>query len=339
MFAPPILSCFLIAWFSSVEKFQVSFGDNKFLVLSMFLFVIEGMGDSSTMFRAFLNKDILKKYYGRIVILPLIILALTFISPQFMVFLFILELFWDIWHSALQNWGVSRIYEAKSGNNGYRYRSLDRWLNLFIYIGPMLVFMTLSPQFYSKENFLKDTSFYWLNSLVSWLHTQQEYISYLVVLGGLFVLSIYLRKLLYDMKNGYKFPTLKFIFLLSWLILSVYANSLGGIYGAFIAVNVAHSIQTLGIAWWSENKNVARRYRLNLKKTIILFFSLIILMGAYEYYASFAETYLEQSNGKDISSWFNGPLGIIVRIRLVTNLLHYWADSFIWSIRKKELDL
>ena len=50
----------------------------------------------------------------------------------------VLAVWWDVYHSSLQTFGFGRIYDAKVKNNPTTGRRLDYWMNLFLYLGPVL---------------------------------------------------------------------------------------------------------------------------------------------------------------------------------------------------------
>jgi hypothetical protein len=90
------------------------------------------------LFRTHLNRSVFRRYPHRFVTTPI---ALFFAAVAFdwvFVTASVLTVWWDVYHSSLQTFGLGHIYDRRAGNDSEAGRSADHWFNLVIYAGPVL---------------------------------------------------------------------------------------------------------------------------------------------------------------------------------------------------------
>lgn len=307
------------------------------IVVVLFLNILfHGIGNSTTFFRAYLNSDIRKKYFFRLCIVPLILFSLTYISLEFFILLFVLEMFWDYHHTALQTWGLGQLYDAK--NKIKSNRNFDRIFSYSIHIVMPLIFLSLLPQMKQNLLFLQTTNLGFLitafDSLVVFIHSIKNYIV-------VYLLALIVSYLFINMKNFLKSP--KYALYLSTLLFFVLASSVSHFIIFIIALDIFHAIQTIGITWWSEREKIAKKYKFSFKQVLSFFIFFILCIGLIEYgvdISSENNMYFNIQNNKslDWNYYLSGWVGFFLRLRLINNIMHYWADSFIWSVSKKEVE-
>lgn len=69
--------------------------------------------------------------------MPPALLLLLFVSGPALTAAAALAVWWDVYHSALQTFGIGRIFDAKAGNDPEAGRALDLVLSLLLYAGPI----------------------------------------------------------------------------------------------------------------------------------------------------------------------------------------------------------
>ncbi len=96
-------------------------------------------------FRSHLNPTIFKRHPFRFIAAPLLLYGAMMLSVEVMIIATVLVVFWDVYHSGLQTFGLARIYDRNCGNDPAVGRRLDYWLNHLLYAGPILGGASCSP--------------------------------------------------------------------------------------------------------------------------------------------------------------------------------------------------
>ena len=94
-------------------------------------------------FRSHLNPKIFKLYKWRFTIVPLALFAAVSFSIWLLAIVAVIGIWWDVYHSSLQTFGIGRIYDARKGNDALMGRRFDWVLNLILYTGPILAGVSL----------------------------------------------------------------------------------------------------------------------------------------------------------------------------------------------------
>ena len=89
-------------------------------------------------FRSHGNPRIFREYPFAFVVVPIVLLIACALNPVIMGIVGVVAVWWDVYHSSLQTFGFGRIYDSKQKNAPEAGRSLDYWMNLALYVGPVL---------------------------------------------------------------------------------------------------------------------------------------------------------------------------------------------------------
>jgi len=239
----------------------------------------------------------------------------------------VLVVWWDVYHSALQTFGLARIYDMRHGNKPTAGRRADYLLNLLIYIGPIFAGVNLvlhehARHFSAFQRVGSDS----LASLGQILTTRQDELRLAVFATAAVILILYVREFARLIRfEGYRIPTPKALLLLSTAICSVTAWGLLSIGEAFFMMNFFHALQYFAIVWWSEKKTIVSlfglsRLQLPLRNVLAL---LLLVLPAVAY-----------------GVWSTVKPGVaigVVAFSHVVSIMHFWYDGFIWSVRKKQV--
>ena len=71
-------------------------------------------------FRSHVNRSIFKLYPFRFTLVPVALLAGMVVSEWITAFAYVLAIWWDVYHSSLQTFGLGRIYDAKLRQRPHR---------------------------------------------------------------------------------------------------------------------------------------------------------------------------------------------------------------------------
>lgn len=278
----------------------------------------------AVVFRSHANPEIFVQHRFRFVAVPIVLFAGLMISDWVMVCGIVLIVFWDVYHTSMQNFGLCRIYDARLGNPPQQGRLLDVWLNHFIYIGPILAGASLMStvavlRTFREVGWKEPTR--WLSVIASW----QGVVRWVVIGAGVAFLAFYLAWYWRRAREGYQFSPQKAALLLSVASVSILAWGFLPPWKAFFIANFFHGLQYFAIVWWIERKNITRVFALTDVRAgaglaLLAFAAIVALMGlGYELYGDY-----------HLLRW-TGALGVVV------SLMHFWYDGFVWSVRKREV--
>ena len=103
--------------------------------------------------RASLNRQDFEDNRTKLVAVPIALIAALLVSPVLLVCAAVLTVFWDVHHSAMQTFGLGRIYDMKSGNAPNVLRTTDLRLNWALYVGPIAAGFSLFTHVESFADF------------------------------------------------------------------------------------------------------------------------------------------------------------------------------------------
>lgn len=313
----------------------------------IFWFIMQGLASTTTLFRGYLNINILKKYWFRLLIVPFLLWGLLNISVEILVFFIFVEIIYDIWHSSLQTWGIGRIYDSKMNNNNL-FRQQDRILNLFIYAGPLFAGLNLLDVI-GVIKYFKNSNFSFLFHSYNFISLHSESIKWMIVISGIIFLLYYSYYFL-NHKKEYNFSTSKYILFLNTSITCISCGFVDNYGMVYVILNIFHSMQTFGVAYFAERKNLIRQFKLNNIYKLILFVLISIsFLGAFEILLDYgSESFYnlvkldgvlldKELNSLNIEDFLDNKIILhLFQWRIIASIIHYWSDSFIWSISKKE---
>ena len=279
-------------------------------------------------FRSHANPKIFWTHPLRFSVVPAVLLISMATSLWAFVLIGVLAVWWDVYHSSLQTFGFGRIYDAKQGNPSDVGRKLDIWINLALYAGPVLAgaqFAAHIQQCTTKFTFL-NVSDNPLRELITqqapdFLFHNQKYMTIAVLATGIPFLGYYLYSY-YRLARG-----------LSGLV----AKSEPAVdHGMRLALRVGLSLvlrrllddELLSrpavlrdrLLFRAEKSGrIFRVDRFALGSAVVLFW-IVALTFAYGFWARYFVS----------GTWLKSAV-------LTIAIMHFWYDSFIWSVKKKQV--
>lgn len=264
----------------------------------------------------------------RLILGPILLIGLAYGLVRLAPFALLLIVFlWDHQHSIMQQYGFSRVYDFKAKTGAPSTPKFDLYFNWIFFVNMLVV----SPLW----------SIYWLRLLHEWhlplstatvLLVQQ--ISWTVTIGyG----AVFLGHLVWCIYHGYPLNPLKYLFLLASYFLWYYTSFTTGYLLVFvIAHRIMHGIQYLVMVYFYNRNEVQRRggdsrlltYLGQPRHLKAFVFVCAVYALAFELLTKIEERGF--SFGDDID---------LLGYSLISSfaLIHYYFDSFIWKVRRPEV--
>ena len=268
--------------------------------------------------RAYFNREVFAANARRLTIVPALLIAALFLWPAVLLLGTLLVVFWDVHHTAMQNFGLGRIYDMKAGNDALTLRRTDLALNWALYVGPLAAGASLLSHF-AGFGALRTINLETLAAAPGVIESHSAAIRDLAIAAWLS--TILGAAILYAgaMRRGYRLPAHKAALILSTGGVSIAAWGFAPPFMAFAIVNLFHAIQYFAIVWLKEGGRIREKLRLAPRGRIGFpaFFALCTLFGL---------AYFAANNLKLLLAPF-----------IACSLLHFWYDSFVWSVRKKQV--
>lgn len=277
---------------------------------------------AAVFFRSHLNPGIFRRYPLRFIAAPILLFAAMMASVSVMLVVTVLVVFWDVYHSGLQTFGLARIYDRNHGNDARAGRRLDYWLNHLLYAGPILGGAAMLAHV-EKLGLMDEIGFRKVAAVPPFLFLHQRELTLAVIAGGTIFLGVYVFGYIRLLRRGYRVSPLKVYLLASTGLCSIYTWGWNAFGEAFFIMNFFHAVQYLGLVWWSERDHLRRALRAPGGLPGALFTGLVFL-GVLAAYGLFAE--LQEPDIRSL--WC---------ITQVVALMHFWYDGFIWSVTRKQI--
>ena len=277
--------------------------------------------------RAYLNPDVFAAHRKRLTIVPVLLVLALVASPTLLVIGAVVAVFWDVHHSAMQTFGIARIYDMKAGNGPLELRRTDLRLNWVLYVGPIAAGASLAPHLAGFDAFapLGWTS---LAGLPSLAQNHVTGITELAIAAWLVILGWATWDYRAAMARGYRLPVHKLATIATAGFVSILAWGFTTPIAAFAIINLFHAVQYFALVWLKEGERIgtatARLFgshgMVSGRRSLIAFALFVLLcfgFGIAYHYGQGAR-------------WVGG-------IFIACSLLHFWYDSFVWSVRKKQV--
>ena len=249
-----VLTC-LILWLKGTE---VAFGaaSEDVAVYVFFFATMITYGHLVAVFpRAYLNPDVFNANRNRLTVIPVVLIAALIISPTVFIIAGIVAFFWDVHHSAMQTFGIARIYEFKAGNGPHWLRRTDLLLNWLLYVGPIFVGASFLLHANQLGNFA-ETPLTFLATAPGYLeagHDPLRYIAFAIWGIGIAWAAVNYGK---AMKQGYTPPAHKIGLIVSTGAVTFLAWGYLPPLIAFATINIHHALQYYVIVWVQEGKRM-----------------------------------------------------------------------------------
>lgn len=264
--------------------------------------------------RAYLNRDVFAQNRRRLTLVPVLLLALLLASPTALLIGAVVAVFWDVHHTAMQNFGLSRIYDLKSGQGGTALRRTDLALNWLLYVGPIGAGASLIAHLDEFDR-LKTTPLGVLTQVPGLAASGTTAILTAALIAWASVIAFAVYAYVAEHRRGYVMPAHKLALLLSTGATSIIAWTLSPPFIAFAIVNLFHAVQYFALVWVKEGKRI--EVALPRGPALPMFLGLCAIFGLTYYVARSLDTLM-------------APF-------IACSLLHFWFDSFIWSVRKRQV--
>lgn len=315
----PIFALFFVDfWLGAASLLPHHAGESMAYGLIVFALVLTNAHLFAVAPRAYLNREVFEQNRGRLTIVPILLLAALFLSPLLLVIGGIVAFFWDVHHSAMQNFGLSRIYDMKAGNGPQVLRRADLRLNWILYVGPLAAGASLMTHLHAFDD-LRGTSLQQLAALPGVMEGRLPLISLIAIIA--YVAIIFWTALDYRaaMKAGYRPAPHKLALIGVTGLVSLLAWGFSSPLVALVAINIYHAVQYFALVWLKEGDRMTALGRRSRRTTLVLFGAACGAAGVAYQLASGA------------------GIAILMAPFVATSLLHFWFDSFVWSVRKKQV--
>lgn len=272
--------------------------------------------------RSHLNMTVFKRYKFRFTLIPLIVLLSMWISPLFFAFLAAIALYWDEWHSLMQTFGFGRIYDGRAGNPSTVGRKRDMVFCFIIGFLPALVLLTYLPKGESPGEMARYLEISSINA--ARFSGLIEAARWPLIVFGLGYSFWYFWSYYKLSKEGYKVSKAKIALFASTGAATIATAGLFTVADGIFFGNIYHAIQYVFIVMISERTNLANLTGLKQKNYtgVYLVYFLVIIPFM------FVMAGLRQMTSQ---------MQYLAAFWLLTSLLHFWFDGFIWSVRRQDV--
>ena len=176
----------------------------------------------AVVFRSHVNRDMYTRFKIRFTVVPLVLFLGLMFSDWLLVTGIVVAVFWDVYHTAMQNFGFCRIYDARQGSFSDKGRKLDIMVNQLLYIGPIVGGLSLAPTLVVVEQYIGLGWFFPIEA-ANFLVFIQPRLAPLLLVGGTLFLAYYVFSYWQLARQGYRVSRQKVTILFSTGITSVWA--------------------------------------------------------------------------------------------------------------------
>ncbi|MCH7869729.1 MAG: hypothetical protein IH881_18695 [Myxococcales bacterium] len=277
-------------------------------------------------FRTHANPDIFRLHKYRFTLVPLALFMLTYLSQIALAAVAVLAIWWDVYHSALQTFGIGRIYDMKRGNAPLVGRRLDYWLNLIIYVGPVLGGTTLMLHLAGADPILQNSPSV-AQAFFTWRpdDATRSMMSWATVLIGIPFCLFYVGAYWRLAQRGYQVSYQKVALLTILAVVSIICWGFSPLGSGYFVMNFFHAIQYFFIVWFIEKKNITSLFgvgKLPAGSFVALALFMFVAMG-YGVWTTVPVLQLDKHT--------------MLCVMIVVSIMHFWYDGFVWSVRKGQV--
>lgn len=270
--------------------------------------------------RSHLNPAIFAAHRWKLTVVPPLLFLGLVTSHWFFVVAGVVSVFWDVYHTAQQNFGLARIYDAKAGGDPKAGRILDRMMCHAMYVGPIMA----GASFWDHLSALGNLDSIGLAAISALPQAAQGHAATIRVAAITIMLvacAAYLVGQWRLARAGNVVSPHKVALMVSTTLVQIAAWGFCPPAIAFMVINLYHAVQYFGIVWRQEGGKTAGHLGVKSPNfarplAMALIFAVPMLFGLMEASAA--------------PKW-----NMITAFYLSVSLLHFWMDGFIWSVRKK----
>jgi hypothetical protein len=268
--------------------------------------------------RAYLNREVFAANRRRLTYVPIILIAAMIASPTAFAVMGTIAIFWDVHHSAMQNFGLTRIYDLKAGNKPDGLRKTDLRLNWFLYVGPLAAGACLMMHLHALDR-LGSTRLSTLAKLPGVLEGELSTIAIAAMLLWAGAIGMAVAEYRRAVAAGYQIPPYKLALIVTTGFVSLMAWGFSSPLVAFASINIYHAVQYFALVWLKEGPRMTAAIPSGRWAAPIIFGG---LCGAF---------------GVAYSLAVNADIRWLGALFLACSVLHFWYDGFVWSVTKKQV--
>jgi hypothetical protein len=272
-------------------------------------------------YRSHANPTVFRRFRWRFTVVPIAFLAAFYMSPALSGLMAIVALYWDEWHTLMQTFGLTRIYDARAGNDPNIGRKLDMGMCFVLGLLPHMLLLTYMPENVRTEGLF--------NVLAIGGELAARYGHYihslkipLIVFAAAYTV-FYVYSYVKLVKKGYKISRTKIALMATTGTTAVLIATFYSVSDAGHFMNMYHSLQYLFIVCVLETPQITGRLNFPKINKRLLLISCGVMVVSIAFVAGLARL-LDQ-------------FAFLGHFWLLSSLCHFWYDGFIWSVRKKDV--
>lgn len=315
---PLIALLFVQLWLRMATMLPDATGTVMVVGLAMFSAVLTYAHLVAVVPRAYLNPEVFQANRLRLTIVPVVLLAGLFLSPALLAIGGAVAIFWDVHHSAMQNFGLSRIYDMKAGNDAQTLRKTDLRLNWVLYVGPLAAGASIMVHLHALDR-LEGIGLSSIARLPGIFSGHLPLISGIAIAAWGVVIGWSILDYRKAVADGYRIPAHKAALLGSTGFVSLVAWGFSSPLVALVSINIYHAVQYFALVWLKEGQRMTAFGKTTRHITFLAFCAACAAVGVLYQLATKADI-----------KWLMAPF-------VACSLLHFWYDSFVWSVRKKQV--
>jgi hypothetical protein len=270
------------------------------------------------------NRAIFRRFPLRFTLVPLCLFLGMLVSDWLLTTGVVVAVLWDVYHSSMQNFGFSRIYDAKAGNPPTRGRTLDMIFNHVVYIGPIFIGGNLA-QTIGIINEYSHLGWSGPSQLFNFVGRVSGQLAQTVLIAGGLYIAFYLVAYFWLVRvRGHRLSSAKVWLLLSTASVSILAWGFLPTFQAFFVANFFHGLQYFAIVWATEKRTVQQHLTRTSQQA-----------GLVVAFAAFALFVIGVGTCHTLLVAHRVHVGYA--LFTVVSLMHFWYDGFIWSVRASDV--
>jgi hypothetical protein len=283
--------------------------------------------------RSHANQEIYKQFPLRFTAVPAVLMTAVAASRTVAVLVVVIGVFWDIYHSAQQTFGLARIYDRIAGNGAEVHRTADRWLNHLIYVGPIIAGLAFVS---NLQPFNKLSSVGWTLFTVvpAYGNAWHAWLTVLIGAMGIPFLGWYCWRTWVLRRTGFKVSIPKVTLLVSTAFASVVMWGFCPLNEGLFVSNLFHGVQYFALVAHTERHTLSSRLGREKGSSDFAATWLVVLIVGIVYGAWGAFFVAKHSI---ISDYESLTVRLAFAVSLTVSILHFWYDGFIWSVRRKQI--
>ncbi len=326
----PLWITFLILYLDKSHSLKYILSSN--LNLGDVLLELTAVGHLFSVYlRAFNTTYFINRFPIRIIIFPIILIYLNLVHPYLGFVITSIGFGWDAYHSSMQTFGFGQILDSRKKIYNEDTRVFDWYINVIVYTG----LLGLSANWYDYFSIFESV-------LITNKIIMNPFIDKIKILFQTFcMVSVYLSLILYfiyyiylKIKHNIFSPHKHVLYLFTFIACYLAFIKTSNFFTSLLIVNAFHALQYWALVAHTENKELKKKYpKLNLTGFILnstAIVTLIALTSVLIYFKIKFNSFSNQLQSHPIAS-------IYLAIYSSTAFIHFYFDSFIWSVKEKSV--